>query len=96
MDIKDLRQENSRKIVEEIIESIKLDEDSGIGITGRFVFCFEKDDDSVRTVIEASSSILLHLMDRFFKTLQEESPVAAYTAEGILKGVFSEKKKDAD
>lgn len=92
MDVKDLQQENSRKIVEEIIKSIKLDEDNGAGITGKFVFCFEKDNNSIRTVIEASSSILLHLMDRFFKTLQEESPVYAYVAEGILKGVFSQKK----
>lgn len=95
MDVKDLQQENSRKIVEEIIKSIKLDEDNGAGITGKFVFCFEKDDVSIRTVIKASPAILLHLMDRFFKTLQEESPVAAYMAEGILKGIFSQ-KKDAD
>lgn len=95
MNIADLKQENSRKIVEKVIKSLKLDEDSGVGITGKFVFSFEKDDNSVRTVIKASSSILLHLMDRFFKTLQEESPVAAYLAEGILKGAFSQ-KKDAD
>lgn len=91
MDVKDLRQENSRKIVEEVIKSIKIDEDSGVGITGKFVFSFEKDDDSVRTVIKASSEILLHLMNSFFKTLQEESPVVAYLAEGILKGAFSQK-----
>lgn len=92
MDIKDLKQENSRKIAEEVIKSLKLDEDSGVGITGKYVFCFEKDDDSVRTVIKASPAILLHLMSSFFKTLQEESPMAAYMAEGILKGVFSQKK----
>ena len=91
MDVKDLRQENSRKIVEEVIKSIKIDEDSGVGITGKFVFSFEKDDDSVRTVIKASSEILLHLMNSFFKTLQEESPVVAYLAEGILKRAFSQK-----
>lgn len=95
MDINDLKQENSRKIAEKVIKSLKLDEDSGVGITGKYVFCFEKDDDSVRTVIKASPAILLHLMDRFFKTLQEESPVVAYMAEGILKGIFSQ-KKDAD
>lgn len=91
MNIKDLKQENSRKIAERIIKSIKLDEDSGVGITGRFVFCFEKDDDSVRTVIKASPAILLHLMNSSFKTLQEESPMAAHLAEGILKGTFSQK-----
>lgn len=92
MNIADLKQENSRKIAEEVIKSLKLDEDSVVGITGKYVFCFEKDDNSVRTVIKASSSILLHLMDRFFKTLQEESPVVAYLAESILKGAFSQKK----
>ena len=91
MDINDLKQENSRKIAEKVIKSLKLDEDSGVGITGEYVFCFEKDDDSIRTVVEASSSILLHLMNRFFKTLQEESPMAAYVAEGILKGAFLQK-----
>lgn len=95
MDINDLKQENSRKIVEEVIKSIKLDEDSGVGITGKFVFCFEKDDGYVRTVTKASPVILLHLMDNLFETLQEESPAAAYMAEGILKGAFSQ-KKDAD
>ena len=91
MDIKDLQQENSRKIVEDVIKSIKLDEDSGLGITGDFVFSFEKDDDSVRTVVKASPAILLYLMNSFFETLQEKSPVAAYVAEGILKGAFSQK-----
>ena len=92
MDIKDLQQENSRKIVEEVIKSIKLDEDSGAGITGKFIFCFEKDDNYLRTVIKASSSILLQLMKNLFETLQEDSPVSAYLAEGILKGTFSQKK----
>lgn len=95
MDIKDLRQENSRKIVEEIIESIKLDEDSGIGITGRFVFCFEKDDNSARTVAKASFAIFLHIVNSFFKTLQEESLLASCLVEGMVKGAFSQ-KKDAD
>lgn len=96
MDINDLKQENSRKIAEEVIKSIKLDEDSGAGITGKFVFCFEKDDNYVRTIMGASPSILLHLMDRIFENLRDESPIFAYLAEGILKGAFSEQKKDAD
>lgn len=92
MDIKDLQQENSRKIVEEVIKSIKLDEDSGVGITGKFVFCFEKDDNYVRTIMSASPSILLHLMDRIFENLRDKSPIFTYLAEGILKGEFSQKK----
>lgn len=96
MNIADLKQENSRKIVEEVIKSLKLDEDSGAGITGKFVFCFEKDDDYVRTNIRASYSVLLHLMRELFENLQDGSPVVAYLAEGILKGAFSEQKKDAD
>lgn len=93
MDINDLRQETSRKIAEKIIENLKLAEDGGAGITGEFVFCFEKDDDYVRTRIRASSTTLLHLMNEIFKTLQDDSPVAAYLAEGILKGAFSQKNK---
>lgn len=91
MDVKDLQQENSRKIVEEIIKSIKLDEDNGAGITGKFVFCFEKDDDYLRTVIKASPSILLQLMSDFFETLQDGSPMVAYLVKGILEGEFSQK-----
>lgn len=91
MEVKDLKQENSRKIAEKVIKSLKLDEDSGADITGGFVFCFEKDDDYVRTAMRASSTTLLHLMNELFKTLQEESPVTAYLAEGILKGAFSQK-----
>lgn len=96
MNIADLKQENSRKIAEEVIKSLKLDEDSGESITGRFVFCFEKDDDYLRTVIKASSSILLQLMKNLFETLQKNSPVSAYLVEGILKGAFSEQKNSAD
>lgn len=95
MDINDLKQENSRKIVERIIKSIKLDEDSGAGITGQFVFCFEKDDECIRTEMNASPLMLLLIMNRFFETLQDESPVVAYLAKGILEEEFSQ-KKDAD
>lgn len=95
MDIKDLKQENSRKIVERVVESLKLDEDSGAGITGEFIFCFEKDDNHVRTIMRATPLTLLHLMYRLFETLQNESPMGAYLAEGIFKGMFSQ-KKDAD
>ena len=91
MDIKDLQQKNSRKIAEEVIKSLKLSEDSGAGITGEFVFCFEKDDDYVRTRIRASSTTLLHLMNELFKTLQDDSPVSAYLVKGILEGEFSQK-----
>lgn len=91
MDITDLKQENSRKIVEKVIESIKLDEDSGVGLTGNFIFSFEKDDVSVRTMTHASAPTILQLMDNLFEILQENSPVSAYLAEGILKGAFSQK-----
>lgn len=91
MDIKDLKQENSRKIAEEVIKSLKLDEDSGLGITGNFVFCFEKDDVSIRTMTHASAPMILQLMNNLFEILQENSPGAAYLAEGILKGAFSQK-----
>lgn len=95
MDIKDLQQENSRKIAEKIIEALKFDEDSGVGITGSFVFCFEKDDDCLRTIVNAPLAIPLQLMRDLFETIQKESPVAAYLAEGVLRGAFSQ-KKDAD
>lgn len=95
MDINDLKQENSRKIAEEVIKSLKLDEDSGVGITGNFIFSFEKDDVSVRTMTHASAPTILQLMDNLFEILQENSPAAAYLAKGILGGEFSQ-KKDAD
>ena len=88
MNIKDLKQEKSREIAEEVLEKLKLDEDSGVGITGKFVFCFEKDDGYIRTLMRASPSILLHLMDRLFENLRDESPMFTYLAEGILKGAF--------
>lgn len=91
MNIADLKQENSRKIAEEIIKSLKLDEDSGVGITGKYVFCFEKDDDYVRTMTHASAPMILQLMNNLFEILQENSPMAAHLAEGILKEMFSQK-----
>lgn len=91
MNINDLKQENSRKIAEKVIKSLKLDEDSGVGITGKYVFCFEKDDGYIRTIANASPFTLLHLMDRLFETLQNESPMAPCLAKGILEGAFSQK-----
>lgn len=92
MDIKDLQQENSRKIAEKIVKSLKLDEDSGAGITEEFVFCFGKDDDRIRIIVNASPLTLLDIMGKFFETLKNKSPMAAHLAEGILKGAISQKK----
>lgn len=96
MNIADLKQENSRKIAEEVIKSLKLDEDSGVGITGKFVFCFERDDDYLQTVVNAPPLMLLQVMDRVFEVLQEKSPMIAYLAKGVFRREFSEKEKYAD
>lgn len=92
MNIADLKQENSRKIVESVIKSLKLDEDSGAGITEEFVFCFGKDDDHIRIIVNASPLTLFDIMGKFFETLKNKSPMAAHLAEGILKGAISQKK----
>ena len=91
MYIDDLKQENSRKIVARVVENLKLDEDSGVGITEEFVFCFGKDDDHIRIIVNASPLTLLDIMGKFFETLKNKSPMAAHLAEGILKGAFSQK-----
>lgn len=95
MDIKDLQQESSRRIVEKVIEALKFDEDRGVDITDKFVFCFEMDDDYLRAIINASPSMLLQLMDNFFETLQKKSPMTAHLAEDIFNRAFPQ-KKDAD
>lgn len=95
MEVKDLKQENSRIIVEKIIENLKIDEDGGARIGNNFVFCFEKDDDFLRTITNALPTMLLQLMEILFETLQKKSPVTASVAERTLKGKFSQ-KKDAD
>lgn len=96
MDIKDLKQENSKWVAEEILEELKEYEDSGASISDRFVFYLEADEETNVVRGNVSPAMLINIMTVSLKTLQEEAPGTARVAEAVLKGMFSEQKKDAD
>lgn len=91
MDINNLKQENSRKIAEKVLENLKEGEDSGANVTEKFIFCFETDDGGFRTKAIATPITLIKSMTGSLEALQEEAPEAARLAEIVLKGMFSQK-----
>lgn len=91
MDINDLRQENSRKIAEKVLEGLKEGEDSGANVTEEFIFCFETDDGVFRTKAIAPPIMLIKNMSTSLEVLQEEVPAVVCLAEAALKRMFSQK-----
>ncbi len=96
MNINDLKQENSKWVAEEILEELKEYEDSGAIISENFVFYLEADEETNLARGNVTPAMLINIMTASLKTLQEEAPGAAWLAEAVLKGIFSEQKKDAD
>lgn len=91
MNINDLKQENSRKIAEEVIEELKEYEDSGASISDRFVFYLEADEETNLARGNVTPAMLIKIMTVSLETLQEEAPAAASWAESVLEGMFLQK-----
>lgn len=91
MEIRGLKQEESREIAEKVLEELKEGEDSGANVTGEFIFFFETDDGVFRTKAIATPITLIKSMTESLEALQEEAPGAARLAEIALKGMFLQK-----
>ncbi|MDU7506399.1 MAG: hypothetical protein E7K64_10355 [Clostridia bacterium] len=85
--------------VKELLKSLEKDlvevEKKGVELSGRYVLIVDSQED-VNVSGRVDTELLVNAVWRLFEILQKESPGAAYIAEGILKGAFSQKKKDAD
>lgn len=84
--------------VKELLKRLEKDlveaEKKGAELSGRYFLIVDSQED-INVSGRANTELLVNAVWRLFEILQKESPAAAYLAEGILKGAFSQ-KKDAD
>lgn len=79
----------------ELLKSLEKElvevEKKGFELSGEYLLIVDLQE-NISVKGRHSMEFLVNAVEQLFKILQDESPAAAYLAEGILKGAFLQKK----